>query len=304
MKCNRNGNSVLPDTGLSRDTMETPAEPRLKRAVLKYFGGKWRMASWIISHFPPHKVYVEPFGGGAGVLMNKQPASAEIYNDLNYDAVNYFKVLRDPDMASQLAATLALTPYARYEYDHSEDPTNDPVEKARRYCCSIQMALGCPGRPSKAGFNNRLSGWYLPVEGWNNYTQHISSFTSRLKEVSIECRPALKVIETYDTDETLFYCDPPYVHKARSSNRTYKYEMSDQDHIDLAERLHNLKGMAVISGYQSDLYSELYADWPSFTHSARTEMNFQRTECIWLSPRTDEALKAACASSLPLLERL
>jgi len=102
------------------------------RPVLRYHGGKWRLASWIISHFPPHRVYVEPFGGAASVLLRKPRSYAEVYNDMDGEIVNVFRVLRDPARARELERVLRLTPFAREEFELSYIRDEDPIEQARR----------------------------------------------------------------------------------------------------------------------------------------------------------------------------
>lgn len=102
------------------------------RPVLRYHGGKWLLAPWIASHFPAHDVYVEPYGGGASVLMRKARSRAEVYNDLDEDVVNVFRVLRDEGQAERLREVLALTPYSRTEWKESFSTSDDPVERARR----------------------------------------------------------------------------------------------------------------------------------------------------------------------------
>jgi len=84
----------------------------IDRPVLRYHGGKFRIAPWVIEHFPPHRTYVEPFGGAAGVLLQKPRAYSEIYNDLDSDVVNFFQVLRDPAQLDRLLQACAATPYA------------------------------------------------------------------------------------------------------------------------------------------------------------------------------------------------
>lgn len=102
------------------------------RQVFRYLGGKTRIAPWIISHFPKHDCYGEPFGGSASVLMAKPQSPVEAYNELNGECVNYFRVLRNPEHAAELQRLLELTPYAQEEYNAAFEPSDDPVEQARR----------------------------------------------------------------------------------------------------------------------------------------------------------------------------
>jgi DNA adenine methylase len=79
----------------------------IDRPVLRYHGAKFRLAGWLMQLFPPHRRYVEPFGGAAGVLLQKPRSYAEVYNDLDGDVVNFFRVLRDPELSRQLVRQLA-----------------------------------------------------------------------------------------------------------------------------------------------------------------------------------------------------
>ena len=102
----------------------------VKHPILRYFGGKFRLAPWIIRHFPAHQCYVEPFGGAAGVLLRKVPSQFEIYNDLDSAIVTFFRVVRErPD---ELMRALILTPFSRQEYADAYEPTTDDLEQARR----------------------------------------------------------------------------------------------------------------------------------------------------------------------------
>ena len=112
--------------------------------VMRYHGGKWRIAPWVIGHFPAHRVYVEPFGGAAGVLLRKPPAAAEIYNDLDGEIVNVFRVLRDPNLNEQLARLCYLTPYSRAEHDLAQEPSTDPLEQAAAPCLGAGRASAPP----------------------------------------------------------------------------------------------------------------------------------------------------------------
>ena len=227
--------------------------------AFQYLGGKYFSAKWILSLFPEHHHYVEPFCGAAHIALNKPPATIETINDLNGDLINFFKQVRDNTDA--LIAKLDLTLYSRNEVLLAREPTDDNLERARRWFVrSIQAFSGLPG---KRGWSYSIA---TPqnknVNQWLNKIVHLPTLVTRLKQFQIESRPALDIIKRYDRPETLFYCDPPYVHDARVDKVAYKgYEMSDDDHRQLAEALHGCVGKVAISGYQCDLYDELYGNW-------------------------------------------
>ncbi len=263
------------------------------RPVLRYHGGKWKLAPWIIGHFPPHHTYVEPYGGGASVLLRKPPSAQEVYNDLDEEIVNVFRVLRETGSAARLKSLLELTPFARAEYDLSYAASDDPVERARRTVVRAYMGFGSAAVSSqyKSGFRGKRADSSLPSSEWSRYPDSIAAFVRRLRAVTVECRPALDILRAYDTTSTLFYVDPPYSRRSRTSHGDcYRYEMSDADHEELAEVLRGLPSMIVLSGYATPLYERLYADWTMMTRVTKSAANSARRECLWLSPNIKKAL--------------
>jgi DNA adenine methylase len=261
-----------------------------ERPVLRYHGGKWRLAPWLISLFPPHRIYVEPFGGGASVLMRKPRCYAEVYNDRWDVVVNVFRVLRDKDKARLLAEALRLTPYARTEFIESYiRDTDSDVERARLTILRSFAGFGSASTNGDfaTGFraNSNRSGT-TPAHDWVNYPDVIPAFVDRLAGVCIENKPAIEVIEQHDSKETLFYLDPPYPHSTRNmqrGNAAYACEMMDEDHRELAQRLHSIRGMALISGYSCELYDELYGDWPCTEKETMADGDRPRQEVVWMN---------------------
>lgn len=266
----------------------------ITRPVLRYPGGKWKLAKWVISHFPQHDFYVEPYGGAASVLMQKPRTQGEIYNDLDGDVVNVFRVLRDPKTAAELERLVRLTPFAYEEYQQAYELCDDPIERARRVIFRSFASIGSDGVSRRfSGFrglkNNETS--VTAAQEWARWPDAIQFFVYRMRNVLIEHRPALHLIGLYDRSNTLFYVDPPYVMSSRSTSSVlYANEMTDQDHADLAKALHGVKGMVVLSGYQSELYNNLYHDWRKVLKSATAQNGKGRTECLWLSPNVKTTL--------------
>lgn len=254
------------------------------RPVLRYHGGKWRLAPWIIQHFPPHRVYVEPFGGAASVLMRKPRSYAEVYNDLDGEIVNLFRVLRS-DRADELVRLLRLTPFARAEFVLSYEPDDDPVEQARRTVVRSFMGFGSNAHNQATGFRaNSNRSHTTPAHDWRNYPDAMETMVERLRGVTIEHRDAREVIAQHDSPETLHYVDPPYPFGTRNRGPDYAHEMSDDDHRALADVLRRAQGMVVLSGYACDLYDvELYPDWQRVEKAALTDGARKRTEVLWLN---------------------
>lgn len=261
-----------------------------KRPVLRYHGGKWKLAPWIIQHFPPHTIYVEPFGGAASVLLRKERSYAEVYNDLDGEVVNLFRVLRNPAQARELVRLVTLTPFAREEQAGSYILADDPIEQARRMLVRSFMGYGTGSAlHRKTGFrNNATRPGTTPAHDWMHYPAALEAIIERLRGVVIEHRPALDLVEIFDEPLTLFYCDPPYVHETRSAANVgdvYKHEMTDDQHRELAAALHAVRGAVVLSGYRCDLYDELYADWRRVDRATHADGARDRVESLWLSPR-------------------
>ena len=257
--------------------------------MVRYHGGKWKLAPWIISHLPPHRVYVEPFGGGGSVLLRKPRSYAEIYNDLDGEIVNVFRVVRD--RGDELRRALELTPFAREEFLLSYEPSDDPLEQARRTISRSFMGFGsaavCGESSGFRANSNKLGS--TPAHDWRNYPDSLPAAIDRLRGVMVENRDAVKVMQKHDGLETLHYVDPPYHHDTRSrgdrnSVKSYRHEMTDEQHRDLAAVLKNLQGTVVLSGYRCPLYDDLYADWPRLDRAAHADGARDRVESLWLSP--------------------
>lgn len=271
------------------------------RPVLRYHGGKWLLAPWIISFFPPHRIYCEPFGGGASVLMRKPRAFAEVYNDLDDEIVNVFRILRDPEQSTELARLLHLTPWSRTEFYAAYERCEDPLEYARRTITRTYMAFGTTSRrANRTGFRAKAYRQHQTgVQDWCNYPEAIAGFCERLRGVTIENRDGLLIMGQQDTRDTLFYIDPPYPISTRPSqrwnsrkDRAYAHELSDDGHRQLASVAHQLEGMVVISGYPCDLYDkELYPGWQRHERKHRGDRACERTEVVWLNKACVRALR-------------
>jgi DNA adenine methylase len=261
---------------------------------LRYYGGKFASAPNIIRHLPPHYTYVEPFGGGMSVLLRKEPSPLDVYNDADLRVVNFFKVLRE--RTDELMQQLQFTPYSRYELEraYSPDPEDElsDLESARRFYIRAWQSYGAHQNTSTGWrFQHSPNGGKKVADDWK--FDHLLQVVERLRGVLLECGDYTRILERYDTPRTLFYSDPPYPKGTRSKQhgaRGYRYELSEQDHRDLAKHLQELKGMVLLSSYPSALYQELYEGWQLVQWTAQTNSTANRTECLWLSPNTVQAL--------------
>ncbi len=278
---------------------QAPARVDPSRPVLRWHGGKWNLAPWIISHFPDHRVYVEAFGGAASVLLRKERAYAEYYSDLDGDVVNLFRVLRGPD-APRLIDMLRLTPFSRDEFAEAYHHSDDDLERARRIVARSFMGFGSAAACGKStGFRatSDRSGT-TPAHDWVNFPETLAAVVERLRGVVIESRPAISVMAERDRSDALHYVDPPYVHSTRARGNPYcdkgqyRHELTDQQHIELLEFLRGLKGMVVLSGYPTGLYDNALPDWRRIERKAHADGARERTEVLWINPAAAEAVGA------------
>lgn len=268
-----------------------------KRPILRYHGGKWLLAEWIISRFPPHRVYVEPFGGAASVLLQKSRAYVEIYNEMDGEIVNLFRVARD--RGAEFVEKLELTPFARQEFAESYEASDDPVEQARRTMVRSFMGFGSAAAcGAKTGFraNAQRSGT-TPAHDWANYPKCFKGLIDRLAGVVIENKDAKAVMTQHDGPETLHYVDPPYVFETRSManpycKKGYRFEMTDEQHVELYDFLVTLKGMVVLSGYRSKLYDAIYSGWHQEERPARADGARPRLEVLWFNGSAHRAIES------------
>lgn len=272
----------------------------VSRPALRWHGGKWMLAPWIIQHFPKHRTYVEPFGGAGSVLLRKDRAYAEVWNDLDGEVVNLFRVLRS-ELAPRLIEALTLTPFARDEF-HGAYQSDDicPVERARQLVVRSFMGFGSNGHERVTGFraNSNRSGT-TPAQDWANYPDALREIIERLRGVVIENRDAKRVMASHDSVDTLHYVDPPYVFSTRADlSKDYAHELSDDDHAELLDFVKSLAGMVVLSGYSSSLYENALSDWRRAERAALADGARARTEVLWLNPHCADRLDM---EAMPLL---
>ncbi len=276
-----------------------------KKIAFGWYGGKYNHLDWLLPLLPETTHYCEPFGGSAAVLINRKPSPVETYNDIDGEVVNFFRVLREHK--DELLEAIGLTPFSREELriavnGHSEKLTE--LERARRFFVRARQVrtglaqTASEGRwahcklTSRSEMAGAVSRWLGSVEG-------LSEIAQRLLRIQIENAPAIEVIQRFDSSETLFYCDPPYVHESRSDTNAYAFEMSNDEHRELSRVLHQVAGKVALSGYHSDLMDELYCDWKYIeaptkkAHSTNTGADnnkHDRTEVLWVNAEFDSSM--------------
>jgi DNA adenine methylase len=259
-----------------------------------------RLAPWILSFIPEHESYLEPYFGGGGVFFNKPKSRIETINDIDGEVVHFFKICRN--RPAEIADALYFTPWAREEREAAYDPTDDEIERARRFAVRCWMTFGASV--------SKTNGWRHTTaknsDGgpdnpklWARMPQSVRDASARLLEAQIENRPALEVIRRCNGPRVLIYADPPYVQDTRTAHcRSYGHEMTDADHEELLRALAEHTGMVVLSGYDCDLYNDSLRDWRKETTSTTAELAAKRVECLWINPASTERLrqtKGSCA---------
>lgn len=279
-----------------------------RRPVLRWHGGKWLLAPWIISNFPPHRVYVEPFGGAASVLIRKDRAPVEVYNDLDDTVVGMFRVLQDPVQARRLVDLLRVTPFARAEFELSYEPADCPVERARRLVIRSYMGFGTNAHThsdrgtASTGFRaNSNQSNKQPARDWASFPDALPAAIERFRGVVIEHRDAAAVMSQHDGADTLHYVDPPYLPSTRDKGTgaggmryaKYRHELDDTAHVALLDRLRALHGMVLLSGYPHASYDDALPGWRRIERKALADGARERTEVLWINPPAVAALAAS-----------
>lgn len=238
-----------------------------KKIAFGWYGGKYSHLDWLLPLLPKTTHYCEPFGGSAAVLLNREPAPVETYNDIDGQVVNFFRVLRD--QKDELIQAIGLTPFSREEFHIAISNDHEGVsdlERARRFFVRArQVRTGLAqtasvGRWAHCKLTSR-AGMAGAVSRWLGSVDHLPEIVQRLLRVQIENDQATDIIQRYDSPETLFYCDPPYPHDSRGDSKAYAYEMTDDEHRQLAGVLRSVKGKVALSGYDCTLMQQLYDDW-------------------------------------------
>jgi len=255
------------------------------RPPVKWHGGKFYLAQRIVSLFPPHHTYVEPFGGAASVLLNKPPSPVEVYNDIDQRITRLFRVLRDHP--EEFLRRLALTPYSEAEWRLCEQPASDEIEQARRDFVRWRQSIGGRGDAFSYTLHRVRRGMADVVSGFlSAIDEQLPAIVERLRRVQIVCRDAFQVIQTWDSSETLFYCDPPYYPEAVATQSVYRYTLSRKQHAQLLELICGCQAKVMISGYPNTLYNDVLRGWKRVeidvpNHAAGGRKKRRCVEVLW-----------------------
>ena len=283
-----NGVSNKKKTPTAISTLDRPK----KLIAFGWYGGKYSHLDWLLPYLPECTHYCEPFAGSGAVLLNREPSPVETYNDLDGEVVNFFRVLRE--QKERLIEAISLTPFSREEFALAcnINPTLSDFERARLFFVRArQVRTGLAQKATLGRWanckNTSRSGMSGVVSRWLGGIENLEYIAERLIRVQIENRPALDVIDLYDSEETLFYCDPPYLHETRGDINSYGFEMTDSHHEELAKKLNKVQGLVAISNYDCDLMNDMYPSEKWFKHSSELKTihstKDKRQEVLWLN---------------------
>ncbi|MBN1592082.1 MAG: DNA adenine methylase [Candidatus Coatesbacteria bacterium] len=264
---------------------------RGRRIVFGWYGGKFSHLDWLLPLLPSAHHYCEPFAGSAAALLNRSPSPVETYNDIDGEVVNFFRVLRDRH--DEIIWAIRLTPFSREEFHLAVNGSMENIsdlERARRFYVRARQARTGLAQTATLGRwanckNTSRSGMSGVVSRWLGGVQGLGEIAERLLRVQIENRPALELIHIYDSPNTLFYCDPPYLHATRGDDKAYGFEMNNKEHAELAEALRLCKGKVALSGYRCELMDKWYGNWSRFDAPVRQchSIKKPRQECLWMN---------------------
>lgn len=232
---------------------------KMVNSPVKWAGGKSRLRKKIIPLFPAHTCYVEPFGGGGWVLFGKKPSEVEIYNDIDGELVNFFRVVREQPEALIASFEWELVARERFEELADADLSSlTPVQRAHRLYYILMAGWGgelnyprMQTSITDGGGGNRLIGAMKTLE------KRIKPVHERLRSVIIENKDWTEIFTRYDSPTTLFYVDPPYP----GNGVNYKHNLRNwEDHERLAARLNATKGKWILSSYDKPEVRSLYGD--------------------------------------------
>lgn len=272
-------------------------------SLVRWAGGKGKQLSELLPLIPQSRIYVEPFGGGCSVLLNRERAEVEVYNDLDGALVNLFEIMRGDETFDEFQRLVDLTPYSREVFEDclSFEGLADPVRRAVAFYTVINQSISGKRLARKGdwarGRNDNLA------QRWFQRHDKLRAIHDRVRHVQIECRDALDILQEWDTPETTFYCDPPYILETRRAKRYYAIEPGDEYHNDLVDVLLRVQGNVVLSGYDHPIYFRLVEEggWWTDVYGATAAMavvqqgetksrdrSAKRTEIVYRNPQACE----------------
>lgn len=242
------------------------------KPIFKSYKGRNHVAKWILEHFPDKykdMCYIEPYCGGANLLLLKERSLTEIINDKNESIVSIYQCLRDEP--KEFIRRLSHYKYCEETFEKAKKKIDqeDYLEKS-----IVEYVLK---KMSKAELKNSFSN--ANSLDWKKSIQELHDISHRLEEVFIFNKDAIEIIDTFNSSNALLYCDPPFLYENKSSKKVYSSDMETEIHINLSHALNSFKGKAIISGITSPLYNRLYKDWTMIR--SKIKKDGKKAEVIW-----------------------
>jgi DNA adenine methylase len=234
-----------------------------------WYGSKYNQLPWLLDLLPQTHQYVEPFGGAATVLVNREPSPVETFNDINDDVVNFFEVLKHD--REEFLDRLQFTPYSRELHRRARvEKPKDDIQRAMFFLVRTAQSFGGQeGDTWAQSITTSRRGRSQRGSAWESRKEQIEQVADRILRVQLESRDALDVIQRHDDEETLFYCDPPYPPEVRVTDDNYNHEMDSDDHEELASELWDIDGYVALSGYRCDFLDDLYDGWNVYSEGEK-----------------------------------
>ncbi|MBE3037568.1 MAG: DNA adenine methylase [Chloroflexi bacterium] len=253
---------------------------------LKYHGGKFYMADAIISRFPKHELYIEPFLGGGAVLQRMR--GPRVGADVDTDLINLWQMLQDSDEFSHAIGGQVYCEQAWNFWTSDPNRGSSPIELAMARLIRQRFSRGGMGKTF--AWSERLRGGQPgDVNAWQNFQKALPQIRRSIEGVKFYAQSFSLTMRDHDSSDTLFYCDPPYLPSTRTAKKVYEHEMSISDHEWFLKVATDLKGKVVISGYPNSLYDTALSGWTRHTismpnHSGQGTSKQRRTEVLWVKP--------------------
>ncbi len=265
-------------------------------------GGKYNYLAWLLPQIPEKEksIYVEPFWGSGVVLLNRAVSQLEVVNDFDRSLIRFMRVLQNKELLEELRHRLSYTLYSKEEYSLAVDQLKssefrDEVDFAWSYFTAIRQSF-CKKDGWGREIKIRQQAIFNSTRKWFSGISNIDRFVDRISHAQIENDTAENVIRRYDSADTIFYCDPPYLPETRNGG-VYANEMTLEDHRRLLELLLTCKGVVCLSGYPSVLYNEMLSGWTLTKKDVLCQLgrnsptgikDAKRVECLWRNPKAME----------------
>lgn len=265
------------------------------RPMVKIHGGKYYLSDWVISHFPADYEqygYIEPFFGGGSVFLNKNPSHYEVINDV--DETIYSIVVAMHVYPQEFMYELSQVSYDELTFKNALELYNKPnffllgdVEKAVTSYIVCRMSRG--GLRKSFAWSERFRGGKPgDLNAWQSALRELPLLAERLSRAVFYHDDFRSIFRDYQGHYWFYYLDPPYLHETRgkSARKSYRHEMTKNDHIELLNCCLAHKGKILLSGYDNDLYNFMLSGWNKVTkevanHSQQTPTKTKKIECLW-----------------------